>query len=133
MLFGKNIVSADDPLVKVPVVNIWHALRNPRPETVSLIRQLRVIRTIDPKRYGVLKRQLPYFVCSVFNPPFRRGENFAYTEHLMLDFDKLTEKQLSVDVLKQQLMKDDRVMLCFVSPSEDGLKALFKLYQHIIL
>ena len=66
ILFGKNIISSNDPLVKVPVVNVYHALRNPKPETQVQIRQLRLVRSIDYKRYSALKRQLPYMVCGIF-------------------------------------------------------------------
>jgi hypothetical protein len=77
----------------------------------------------------VLKKQLPYLVCGTFSPPFRRSENFAYIQHFMIDIDKIIEKQLSICELKQRITKDERVLLCFVSPSEDGLKILFKLSE----
>ena len=129
ILFGNNIISTNDPLVKVPVMNVYHALRNPKPETQAQIRQLRLVRALDYKRYSALKRQLPYLVCGIFNPPYRRSENFAYIEYFMLDIDKISEKELSVEGLKQRIVQDDRVVLCFVSPGEDGLKVLFKLSE----
>lgn len=129
ILFGHNITAPNDPLAKVPVANVFHALKNPKPETQAQIRQLRLVRTIDAKRYSVLKRQLPYLVCGVFAPPFRRSENFANIEYFMLDIDHITDKQLSVSDLKNRLMQDARVALCFVSPSEDGLKVLFRLSE----
>ena len=129
ILFGKNIQSPNDPLAKVPVANVWHALKNPKPETRAQIRQLRLVRAIDTKRYSVLKRQLPYMVCGVFAPPYRRGENFAYIEYFMLDIDHVTDKQLSITDLKNRVIQDGRVVLCFVSPSEDGLKILFRLSE----
>ena len=126
---GKNITTPNDPLVKVAVSNVWQALRNPRQETLSLIRQLRIVRAIDLKRYNVLKRQLPYLVCGAFSPSCRRSENFAYIEYFMLDIDKIVEKGWTVNELKQRFVKDERTVLCFVSPSEDGLKLLFKLEE----
>ena len=69
ILFGHNITAPNDPLAKVPVANVYHALKNPKPETQAQIRQLRLVRAIDAKRYSVLKRQLPYLVCGVFAPP----------------------------------------------------------------
>lgn len=129
ILFGHNITAPNDPLAKVPVANVYHALKNPKPETQAQIRHLRLVRAIDAKRYSVLKRQLPYLVCGIFAPPFRRGENFAYIEYFMLDIDHITDKQLIVNNLKSRLMQDDRVVLCFVSPSEDGLKVLFRLSE----
>lgn len=129
ILIGKNITSPQDPLVKVPVVNVWHALKNPHSETLALIRQLRIIRSIDAKRYSVLKRQLPYLVCGIFSPPFRRSENFAYIEYFILDIDHISDKELLVSELKSRIVRDNRVVLCFTSPSEDGLKILFRLSE----
>lgn len=127
ILFGKNITSTNDALVKVPVEKIYHALRNPKTDTLTQIRQLRIVKAIDAKRYSILKRQLPYMVCGIFSPAFRCGENFAYIEYFMLDIDKISEKQLSLGEIKQKVMQDNRVVLCFVSPGEDGLKIMFKL------
>ena len=129
ILFGKNITSSDDMLTKVPVQKIWNALRSPKPETLAHIRQLRIVRNIDYKRYSFLKRQLPYMVCGMFAPPYRRSENFAYIEYFILDIDKLSEKQISLSQLRERIEKDTRVVLSFVSPSEDGLKVMFKLHE----
>lgn len=129
ILFGRNITSPNDPLVKVPVANIFHALRSPKPETVAQVRQLRLVRSIDPKRYGILKRQLPYLVCGIFSPPCRRSENFAYIEYFILDIDHVSDKQLSTSELKQRFAGDSRTVLTFVSPSEDGLKVMFRLAE----
>lgn len=129
ILFGKNITSSGDLLTKVPIVNIFHALRKPKEETVAQIRQLRIVRKIDIKRYNALKRKLPYFVCGIFNPPIRKSEYFAYIEHFILDIDKITEKGISIPELRQRIAKDNRVLLSFISPSEDGIKILFKLKE----
>ena len=127
--FGKNITAGNDPLVKVPVDKIYAALRSPRSETLSLVRQLRIVRTMDIKRYGALKRSLPYMVGGAFNPSFRNKDNFAYTEYFFLDLDHLKEKGREVDEVRQVLQRDERVVLCFVSPSGDGLKLLFRLAE----
>lgn len=126
---GKNVTAKDDPLLKIKPEYLYHKLINPDPDISSKIRQLRVVRQLDPKQYSQLKRMLPYVVCGIFNPPFRRTENFAYTEYFMLDIDKISEKEISVDTLRTQLQSDSRVMLCFLSPGEDGLKLLFRLKE----
>lgn len=128
-MFGQNIKSRDDRLVKVPVEKIWNALRNPKPATLEKIRQVRQVRTMNQQRYTELKTQLPYIVCGHFTPPYRIGDNFSFTEYFMLDIDHISDKELSVEGLKQRFMKDPRVVLCFVSPSENGLKLLFKLSE----
>ncbi len=98
-------------LQKVPVKYVYDCLRNPRPEIKSAIRQLRIIREIDSKQYSALKRQLPYIVCGMFNPPYRKNENFAYTEYFIIDVDHLSEKGLSVEETRRRLEKDQRVVL----------------------
>lgn len=127
--FGKNITSSADTLNRVKVDYLYHSLRNPKPEIVSQMNQLRIVRNIDAKQYSILKRQLPYVVCGMFNPPYRRTENFAYTEYFILDIDHIYDKGLDVGQIKERLKADPRVVLCFLSPSEDGLKVLFRLKE----
>lgn len=126
---GSNIISSADALNKVKVDYLYHSLRNPKPEIVSRMNQLRIIRNLDTKQYSMLKRQLPYVVCGMFNPPYRRTENFAYTEYFILDIDHIYDKGLDITTIKDRLKADPRVMLCFLSPSEDGLKVLFHLKE----
>jgi hypothetical protein len=129
LLVGRNILSKEDALQKFKVESLYYGLRNPKPEIESRIRQLRIIRDLDTKQYSQLKKQLPYIVCGIFNPPFRRTENFAYIEYFMLDIDCLSQKGLSLQQTRDLLQKDNRVVLCFTSPSEDGLKLLFRLNE----
>jgi len=126
---GKEIVSPADKLVKVPLDYVYNSLKNPRPEMVSRIRQLRIAYNVDRKRYSQLKRSLPYLVCGVFNPPFRRNENFACIEYFILDIDHISEKDLTITDLRKRIEADSRVLLSFISPSEDGLKLLFRLKE----
>ncbi len=131
---GKNIIQLDDPLVKVQIDYLYHSVRFPKPEIAATIRQLRLVKTIDLKSYNQLKRNLPYVVCGIFNPPVRRTENFAWINHFILDFDHLSEKEMSADTLKLRLSSDPHVLMLFNSPGNDGLKAIFKLsdkcYDH---
>lgn len=127
--FGTNIQSNADMLQKVPVKYLYDSLRHPRPDIVSSIRQLRIVRELDNKQYSLLKRKLPYLVCGMFNPPYRRTENFAYTEYFIIDIDHLSEKGLSLADTRKRIKKDTRTVLSFVSPGEDGLKVLFKLKE----
>ena len=85
---GKNIMYKNDPLVKIKPEYFYHKLVNPNAEIINLLRQLRVVRIMDLKQYSKLKRNLPYVVCGVFNPPFRHTNNFAYTEYFFIDIDK---------------------------------------------
>jgi len=126
---GRDITSATDVLLKVNVEVFYHSLINPRADNAARIRQLRLIHELDARQYAVLKRQLPYVVCGIFNPPHRHTDNFAYTQHFILDIDHLTDKQLDMNELRRRVQGDQRVMLCFASPSNDGLKVMFRLTE----
>lgn len=127
IMVGKNIASVADKMVKVKEDYLYQQLCHPKPEIENLVNQLRIIYTLDPKMYGAQKRSLPYFVCATFTPEFRKKENFAYTESFLVDLDHLSAKKMNLEDLRLQLCKDNRVFMCFASPSEDGLKVMFKL------
>ncbi|HOK75725.1 MAG TPA: CRISPR-associated primase-polymerase type B, partial [Bacteroidales bacterium] len=131
---GKNIVLKDDPLTKITVEQLYHIIRKPGTEIEAKIRMLKTVRSIDKKKYDLLKRELPYFVCGIFNPPFRKTENFGWIDRFMLDIDNLTEKGLNVNSLKNRLSSDSRIEMIFISPGGDGLKIMFRLsekcYEH---
>ena len=127
--FGRLITSPADTLEKVPITRVLKALKEPKPDIASRVRTLRVIYNLDKKRYGEIKRQLPYVVCGIFNPPYRRVENFAYTEYFIVDIDHLASKNLDLMRVRQNIETDPRVVLTFASPSQDGLKVFFRLKE----
>ena len=126
---GKQITSAADKLSKVSLDYLSNSIKQPKKDIEATIRQLRIIRDIDKKRYGLLKRELPYLVCGAFNPPFRRTENFAYIEYFIIDIDHITEKGLSIENIRSGIEKDSRTVMSFLSPGEDGLKVIFQLKE----
>lgn len=129
LLVGADITSSADELRKIKVDYLYDGLCHPKPDIEARVRQLRVVRNLDTKQYSVLKRRLPYVVCGMFNPCYRRTENFAYIEYFIVDIDKLSEKQLSVVEVRGRIQQDGRVVMCFLSPGEDGLKVLFRLKE----
>ena len=129
IMTGSNLLSALDTLVKVQEEYLYHSLRTPKPVIEARLRQLRTAYQINPKMYAQQKRTLPYLVCGIFNPPYRRTENFAFTERFIIDIDHLASKELDIDTTRRKIEADPRVMMCFVSPSEDGLKVMFKLKE----
>ena len=124
---GSNIQSATDALTKIKVEYLYHSLRNPKPQVEAHIRRLRIVQSLDRKQYALLKRQLPYVVCGLFNPPYRRTENFAYIEYFIVDIDHVGEKGLNIADLRKRIEADSRVVLSFLSPGQDGLKLMFRL------
>jgi len=127
--FGNNIQSASDELSKIPVRQLYDMVRNPSPSVSARLRQLRIVRQFNPSQYAAVKRQLPYVVCAMFNPPHRRTENFAYAEYFIIDIDHLSEKEIDLASLRTRLAADSRVCLCFASPGGDGLKVLMRLSE----
>ena len=129
LLTGTNITGSADVLKKIPVDHLYHSLRNPKPEISAKIRQLRIVRRLDAKQYTALKRMLPYVVCGMFNPLYRRTENFAYIEYFIVDIDHLSDKGMNISEVRKRIEQDERTVLCFLSPGEDGLKVLFRLKE----
>ncbi len=128
-MYGTNIQSSDCLLRKIQVSDLYRGLVTPKPPHVALIRQLRIAYQINPKQYSILKRSLPFIVCGMFNPPYRLTENFGYTQYFIIDIDHLSDKGFSVSELKNRLKEDNRILLSFISPSEDGLKIMFRLSE----
>lgn len=126
---GSNVRSCQEPLKKTTIEYLYNALRSPKPEFSAKIRQLRIARMLNPSSYSKLKQSLPYFVCGIFNPPFRKLDNFAYTEYFVIDIDHIEEMNLVLADLKQRLIQDSRTHLCFVSPGGDGLKVVFRFSE----
>jgi tetratricopeptide (TPR) repeat protein len=127
--YGKHITQKDDLLTTIEPQQVFEAIKQPEESVKSQIERLRLVKTIDKNQYGLLKRQLPYWVCGIFNPPYRRIENFGYAECFIVDIDHITEKGLDINSLRTKFTTDSRTMLCFVSPGEDGLKIMFRLNE----
>jgi tetratricopeptide (TPR) repeat protein len=126
---GKHLTQKDDLLSNIEPQQVFESIKNPEENIKTQVERLRLIKTIDKNQYGLLKRQLPYLVCGIFNPPYRRIENFGYTECFIVDIDHIAEKGLNIDSLREKLTNDSRTVLCFLSPGEDGLKVLFRLSE----
>lgn len=126
---GQNIVSPNDSLKKITPEQLYQMVSRPSPDLQSKVHQLRTVLSLDPKRYQALKRMLPYVTCGIFNPQYRRTQNFASISCFMVDIDHLGRKNIDPSELKNRLKADDRVHLIFTSPSNDGLKLLFMLCE----
>lgn len=126
---GKNLRQKNDPLQAVELRQFFTAIRKPKPHIHELIKQLRVVQTIDINRYRQLKTKLPYVCCGNFHPPYRRLENFGSIQHFILDLDHLLEKDINILTLKEKIKADDRVELAFNSPGNNGLKVFFRLKE----
>lgn len=131
---GKNITIPADSLNRISLEKLANLIQFADDNLVRQVNQLRTVLTIDPKKYRQLKTQLPYFTCGMFNPSYRKMENFSQANCFVLDFDHLIEKGITTIAVKQKIIDDKRVALAFVSPSNDGVKVIFclkePLYDH---
>lgn len=131
MMSGKNITMSGDPLQKTDWSTLISEIRKPDQDTISLIQQLRTIQTIDVQSYRRMKTRLPYFVAGIFNPPYRKSENFAHISSFILDIDHIRQKELDIAVLREKLINDERIFVLFESPGGDGLKLIFRLKEKL--
>ena len=127
LMAGRFIRQKNDPLQKVTLERVYRGIKAPKEGVRNQIKQLRAIQSIDWNRYRQLKTELPYIVCGQFHPPFRRTENFGSIQYFILDIDHLLEKEMDINRLKSQLQEDQRVVLLFKSPGNNGLKVFFRL------
>ena len=128
---GQNIRAVDDPLQKLQLLYFYYSVKNPRPDLAAKVRQLQIALNMDESQYRRLKCTLPYVVCGHFLSNIRRTENFSYTEYFILDIDHISSKGFSVKDLREKIQVDSRVVMTFLSPSQDGLKAFFKLSERM--
>lgn len=84
----------------------------------------KVIEIIRKSNNNDLKNQLDGITFSVnCGDNSRRTENIKeYTSFIILDFDKLT----NVEEIKEKIIESEYTVMCFVSPSGNGLKVLVK-------
>lgn len=128
--FGLNITQPDDPLNKISLDRLFQGIVRPKESFQKQIHRLRLVRSMDAKQYSRLKRELPYFVCGQFHPPFRRRENFAVIRYFMIDLDHFEQAEKNRREVARQLQQDERLLLLFTSPGGDGLKLMFQLSEN---
>jgi hypothetical protein len=128
--YGEAITSVvPKELKRVDLEFLANAIMEPLPGLDIQTDRLRRVGGLDAKAYQKLKKELPYITCGIFQPPYRKTENFVHIECLMIDFDHLSEKQTTPEQLKKKLKEDDRIALMFTSPGGDGLKVLVVLKE----
>ena len=129
LLFGTNIQSAADELRKVQEEYLYHSLRNPKPAIAATIKQLRIIYGMDKNGYSQLKRKLLILFAGNLIRHFGVKRTLLIQKNFILDFDHLSSKQLSLKAVREKIIQDQQVLMCFASPSEDGIKVMFRLKE----
>lgn len=124
---GYHITQAQDKLEKIHPDEIVNKISAKGGSLYEKVLQLRNLMGIDANAYRKMKTMLPYIVCGIFNPPYRKTEHFAHLQYFIIDVDHLSNVQKTPQGLKEELKNDDSVFMAFASPGNDGLKIMFKL------
>ncbi len=131
MMYGTQITRPSDMLHKISIEQIVKLIKSEQSELYTKVQELRRIRQIDEQSYRNLKIQLPYFTVASYSPPFRKSENVSYAEYIVIDIDHLAQTELNIDNLKENINAMPHTLCSFVSPSNDGLKVIFRLNERI--
>ena len=102
LYFGECITATADVLKPIALDDLYQLIVSPTERIKQLVGQLQIVRSIDAKRYSILKRNLPYFVCGVFNPAVRKTENFAHISYFVVDIDHISDKGYTLDDLRNK-------------------------------
>ena len=127
VMFGLHLLSITEELQSIELQELYNKIKDPDDKALATITRLRTLRNIDKVKYAQMKKELPFFVCGIFNPKFRKKDNFAYTEYFVIDIDNIAEKNLDMGSLVAQIQNDPRTVMQFISPSCDGIKIIFQL------
>lgn len=128
---GKKIKQPNEQLIQISIDRLYKGLTNSDSELYQKLSFLRTLQGLDNNKYRAAKLELPYFVCAQFHPSIRKKNNFSKTNYFILDLDHLHQFDRSVPELKNELRNDEQILLMFASPSNDGLKVMFKFKSPI--
>ena len=127
LMTGNQITQPGDQLRKIEIQQLFQAISNPKQEYQDMLQQLHLLSTLDKNQYASLKKKLPYFVCGIFHPPYRKKENFSAIDYFIIDIDHIVSSGRNIELLTTRLQSNDEVRMMFRSPSGDGIKVMFKL------
>lgn len=131
IMAGKKVTLPNDLLQKLSIEYVYNAIVKEDSKLANDITRLRSLISMDMNQYKLLKTELPYIVCGIFNPAIRRKENFVSAQHFIIDIDHISKISQTASSLKERISQNDYAMLIFISPSGDGLKVLFRTTQKI--
>lgn len=129
---GKKVTDgAQDIWEKATLSDLAEKIKSPEDTFKAGIQGLRRLKTIDIRKYGLQKRNLPYFICAGFQDNRRVIANFQEIYALVIDLDHLPEAALDPAEIRDRVGKDPRVSLAFISPGGDGVKIIVKLQSPV--
>jgi len=126
--YGKDCKKTNVPLTKINITDLYQMIKDSDADLRDFTKNLRSILKYSKERYRTMKTGLPFFSCSVFDPPIRGINNFKYASGLIIDIDG--DLPISQDLISK-LKADLRIVMGYVSPSNMGIKLLFLFDQPI--
>lgn len=66
---GTNLVSTNEKLTSIPLIELYEKIAHANPTFTNEIEVLRSVYHLDAKKYSMMKKALPYFVCAKFDQP----------------------------------------------------------------
>jgi VirE N-terminal domain len=107
---------------------IWQNIRHGEVLCAD-VERLRKFKRLDATAYNRLKTGLPFFCCAMFNNNVRHSQYFVSVSAFVVDIDKFSGEIERLEALRNRVCTDERVAMCFISPSGDGLKVVFHLAE----
>jgi len=111
---------------RVPLQQVVDQIRS-SDDLCEKISRIRSLATND-ERGEAKKRSLPWFTFSEYRNNYRSNESFSSTRFIVIDIDHIGESLL---IVRDRLIDDPDVFMCFISPSGDGLKVIFEVDKPI--
>jgi hypothetical protein len=125
---GKNILqSQSDILTPMAVYSVYQRIREDQ-DLKEETQRLRKIAMVDQKAYTRVKTRLPFICCARFRNGIRNSMNFEAIQSFILDLDRIGTPEVLASI-RDMMVKDPAVKLCYLSPGGKGLKLLFDLKE----
>ncbi len=132
ILIGQNIrQNPAETLKQISLNELINIIKEPDTNLANQTERLRKIAQIDQTVYKSLKLQLPYIVLGTFQNNIRNTESFTETDMLVIDFENCLKTPIQSKDLLQTIVKQDDVLLSYVSPNGLGLKIIFQLDEPV--
>ncbi len=119
--YGENCKDNTLKLELISLKGLYTRITNPDATLIELTSTLRAVLRYSKDRYRSLKTTLPFFSCSVFDPPHRGIHNFKEAAGMVIDIDAGTA--IDSELIKK-FKNDPRIALGYVSPSNMGVKLI---------
>lgn len=110
---------------------LYNKLTDPLDPIVKQVEVLRNVQRLDKKMYQQMKAKLPWFIGANFKGPKRNLQDFDTINWLVIDIDDVGLSFKAVEDLKDNMKKDARLALSFISPSGRGLKCVYGLEKSL--